>query len=282
MRITDVVLRDGLQDEPVIVSTVDKVRIFDALVDAGVREIEAVSFVSRHRVPQMADAESLLSALGRRPGTRISGIALNLRGALRARDCQLDELRLVVSASEGHSAANAGRTTEKALDEIDEAVASLPGIDLVGAVSTAFVCPYDGVLSAARLLWVVGRLFSAGLRRISLADTLGTATPDHVRRSVDAVRSAYPDVELSLHLHNTAGQALDSVDAVAGLGIVGLDSSLGGLGGCPFAPGAAGNLDTATLVRHLDSRDIPTGISLSALHDATTLLTSILSHSPAA
>lgn len=281
MRITDVVLRDGLQDEPVIVSTVDKVRIFDALVAAGVREIEAVSFVSR-RVPQMADAEAVLVALGSRPGVRVSGIALNLRGALRARECSLDELRLVVSASQGHSSANAGRTTEKALDEIDEAVSLLPDVDLVGAVATAFVCPYDGELPVSRLVRVVGRLFSAGLRRIGLADTLGTATPDQVRRSVDAVRSAYPDALLSLHLHNTAGQALATVDAVTDLGIVAFDSSLAGLGGCPFAPGAAGNVNTADLVAHLHSRDIPTGITLSALHDAESLLHSVLAHSQAA
>jgi hydroxymethylglutaryl-CoA lyase len=278
VRITDVVLRDGLQDEPVIVSTVDKVRIFDALVAAGVREIEAVSFVSR-RVPQMADAEDVLASLGSRPDVRVSGIALNLRGALRARECSLDELRLVVSASEGHSAANAGRTTEKALDEIDEAVSLLSDIDLVGAVATAFVCPCDGELPISRLLFVVGRLFSAGLRRISLADTLGTATPDQVRRSVAAVRSAYPEALLSLHLHNTAGQALATVDAVMDLGVVALDSSLAGLGGCPFAPGAAGNINTATLVTHLHNRNIPTGINLDALHDAESLLHSILSHS---
>ncbi|WP_279580260.1 beta/alpha barrel domain-containing protein [Fodinicola feengrottensis] len=208
MRITDVVLRDGLQDEPVIVSTVDKVRIAQALVAAGVREIEAASFVSAKLVPQMADAQDVLAALPERPDVRISGIALNLRGALRARDCRLDELRMVVSASEGHSAANAGRSTEKALDEIAQAVVefSASPVTLVGAVATAFVCPYDGVLPVDRLVRVVRRLYDAGLRRLSLADTLGTATPDQVRASVSAVRDAVPDAQISLHLHNTAGQ----------------------------------------------------------------------------
>jgi hydroxymethylglutaryl-CoA lyase len=276
VNITDVVLRDGLQDEPVLVSTVDKIRIAEALKAAGVREIEAASFVSPKLVPQMADAESVLAQM---PDVRVSAIALNLRGALRAKECRLDELRLVVSASAGHSAANAGRTTEKVLDEIEEAVQQYEG-DVVGAIATAFVCPYDGVLPVERLVWVATRLHAAGLDRLSLADTLGTATPEQVVRSVDAVREALPDVRLSLHLHNTAGQALSTVDAILDRGIVGLDSALGGLGGCPFAPGAAGNVATAELVAFLHSRGVDTGIDLAALADVEKLLREVLDRSP--
>ncbi|MHB1473891.1 MAG: hydroxymethylglutaryl-CoA lyase [Dermatophilaceae bacterium] len=268
VRLTDVVLRDGLQDEDVVVSTQDKRTIAAALVAAGVRELEVTSFVSATRIPQMADAEALLATLPRHPGVRICAIALNPRGAQRAVDTRLDELRLVVSAGAGHSRANAGRDTEQALEEFAATIPQLCGVTVTAAVSTAFNCPYDGPVSPSRLLSVVQRFHDLGVRHISLADTLGTASTEQVMHSLDTVRRALPDLQLGLHLHDGHGQALATVDAALRVGVRQFDSALGGLGGCPFAPGAHGNLATEALVAHLHRRDIPTGISEEALADA--------------
>lgn len=279
VRITDVVLRDGLQDEDVFVSTVDKRAIAEALVAAGIRDLEVTSFVSAKRVPQLADAEDLLAAVPRHPGVRISAIALNARGAKRAAATRLDELRLVVSAGGGHSVANAGRSTEQALDELVDTVARLPTPPVLGAVSTAFVCPYDGPVPTARLLWLVRRLAEAGVRRVNLADTLGTASPAQVLAAVTAVREELPDVELGLHLHDANGQALSTVDLARSVGVTRFDSALGGLGGCPFAPGSHGNLATEALVGHLHGTGVDTGVDEVALAEALRLLRAVLRRS---
>ncbi len=268
VRLTDVVLRDGLQDEDVIVSTQDKRRIADALVAAGVRELEVASFVSAKKVPQMADAEALLATLPHHRDVWICAIALNPRGAQRAVGTRVDELRLVVSAGAGHSRANAGRDTEQALDEFAAVIPQLSGVTVTAAVSTAFNCPYDGPVSPHRLLSVVQRFHDAGVRQVSLADTLGTATTVQVLRSLDTVRNALPDLQLGLHLHDGHGQALATVDAALRVGVRQFDSALGGLGGCPFAPGAHGNLATEALVAHLHRANIPTGITEAALTEA--------------
>ncbi len=268
VRLTDVVLRDGLQDEDVIVSTQDKRWIAEALVTAAVRELEVASFVSAKKVPQMADAEALLATLPHHRDVRICAIALNPRGAQRAVGTRVDELRLVVSAGAGHSRANAGRDTEQALDEFAAVIPQLSGVTVTAAVSTAFNCPYDGPVSPHRLLSVVHRFHDAGVRQISLADTLGTATTEQVLRSLDTVRNALPDLQLGLHLHDGHGQALATVDAALRVGVRQFDSALGGLGGCPFAPGAHGNLATEALVAHLHRANIPTGITEAALTKA--------------
>lgn len=249
-------------------STQGKGMIADALVAAGVRELEVASFVSAKKVPQMGDAEALLATLSYQPDVRICAIALNPRGAQRAVGTRVDELRLVVSAGAGHSRANAGRDTEQALDEFAAAIPQLTGVTVTAAVSTAFNCPYDGPVSAHRLLSVVQRFHDAGVRQISLADTLGTAATEQVLRSLDTVRNALPDLQLGLHLHDGHGQALATVDAALRVGVRQFDSALGGLGGCPFAPGAHGNLATEALVAHLHRRDVPTGITEAALTDA--------------
>jgi len=181
---------------------------------------------------------------------------------------RVDELRLVVSAGAGHSRANAGRDTEQALDEFAAVIPQLSGVTVTAAVSTAFNCPYDGPVSPHRLLSVVHRFHDAGVRQISLADTLGTATTEQVLRSLDTVRNALPDLQLGLHLHDGHGQALATVDAALRVGVRQFDSALGGLGGCPFAPGAHGNLATEALVAHLHRADIPTGITEAALTEA--------------
>ncbi|MFC6063042.1 hydroxymethylglutaryl-CoA lyase [Streptomyces ochraceiscleroticus] len=284
--VTDVVLRDGLQDEPVFVPVPDRVALAGALATAGIPEFEAASFVSARRVPQMAGAEELLAALPRSPEAKVAGLALSPTGARRGAAAyaagQLDVLRLVVSADPGHSVANSGRGVDQALDEIGETLAVLPpSLTVEAGVSTAFVGLDGGLLPTERLLYVVRRLHDLGARRIGLADTLGTAPTEHVVHCLSTVLETFPDLTVGLHLHNAHGQALRTVDAALGLGVVRFDSALGGLGGCPFAPGAHGNLATEELVAHLHARGLTTGIDETALAEAGSLLSTVLARATA-
>ncbi|MEU6262689.1 hydroxymethylglutaryl-CoA lyase [Saccharopolyspora shandongensis] len=266
--ITEVVLRDGLQDEPVVVPVADRLAIARALVAAGLRDIEAGSFVNPERVPQMAGAEQLFPLLPN-PGTvRYSALALNARGVTRAVAAGVEEITVVASASQGHSRANAGRGTDAAMRDVSLAVATNPSVNFAAGIATAFVCPFDGAIDPEALLGVVRRFADMGITRVGLADTLGTAAPEQVARSLHIVREALPAVKLSLHLHNAHGQALDTVDAALALGVTRFDSAAGGYGGCPFAPGAHGNIATEDLVAHLHSRGEPTGIDEGALAEA--------------
>ncbi len=266
------VLWDGLQDEDVMVGIGDKVSIARALAEAGLRELEVAAFVAAQRVPQMADSADVLAALAREAsagalaGVRICAITLNGRGVSRARDALLDELRLVVSAGAAHSKANSGRTADAALDEYAEAVgAGSTDFETTGAVSTAFNDPFDGAVDPAEVVRIVARFVDIGVSRVSLADTLGTAPTTQVMDTVGAVLAAFPELSLGLHLHDAHDHALDTVDAALGVGADQFDSSLGGLGGCPFAAGAPGNLDTLELVEHCAAQGIATGIDTSAL-----------------
>lgn len=266
MVVRDVVLRDGLQDEPVLVPVAGRVRIGEALAAAGLRAIEAVSFVNPDRVPQMAGAEGLVTALRERLDTdsvRLSGLALNPAGVVRAAASGIDEIQLVVSATDGHSRANAGRLTREVLARF----ATLTDIDMskTAAVATAFVCPFDGPVPPDRLVEVVAGCVELGVVRVALADTLGTASTEHVRSSVAAVLAAFPDLELALHLHDGRGQAVATVNAAIEQGIRHFDAAVGGYGGCPFAPGAHGNLATERLVDHLHAAGLTTGIDTGLL-----------------
>lgn len=272
IEITEVVLRDGLQDEPVVVSTGDKVQIAEAVMAAGVRSLEVASFVNPKKLPQMADAESFLAALPRPAGVTYSVLSLNPRGVDRAALTAPDIINVVASASNAHSEANAGRTTQQALDGIRESVAAHPGLNIIGSVSTAFTCPFEGLISAQRVVDIVGSLHGIGLRQVGLADTLGNADPEHVARTVMAVQRAFPDMELALHLHDGLHQALQTVNLALELGITRFDSALGGYGGCPYAPGAHGNIATEELVSHLHDRGHTTGIDLDALASARAVL----------
>ncbi|MBC3191864.1 hydroxymethylglutaryl-CoA lyase [Pseudonocardia sp. C8] len=270
--INEVVLRDGLQDEPVVVSVADRVRIAESLLAAGLRHLEVASFVNPARVPQMAGAAELVAALPDRPDARFSAIALNRRGVERAAAAGVRDIVLVASASEGHSRANAGRDVVSALAEMAAVAAGYPGIRFAGAVSTAFVCPFDGEMPPGRIVEVASAFDAIGLSRLALADTLGIAEPGQVARTVAAVREALPDTPLALHLHDAHGRALETVDAAIDLGVARFDSAAGGYGGCPFAPGAHGNLATETLVAHLEKRGVGTGVDLGRLRRATDLV----------
>lgn len=272
VEVTDVYLRDGLQDEHVLVSAKEKLRIARALEDAGIRRIEAGSFVNPAKVPQMANTADVFA---RRPAEAVTwtALALNGRGVDRAVEAGAVEISVVASASTAHSSANAGRSTEAALADIAAAVDRhrQSPVTFVAGISTAFVCPFEGDVPAARVIELVRAFRDLGIGLVGLADTLGTAAPELVVGVVDEVRDAVPDVEYSLHLHNAHGRAFDTVAAALDRGITRFDAALGGFGGCPFAPGAAGNLDTLDLVTHLARLGHDTGIDLGLLSAATDL-----------
>lgn len=280
VEITDVFLRDGLQDEPVLVSTEDKLRIAEALRAAGIPRMEVASFVNPARVPQMADADEVVAGLERALGTRYTALALNGRGIARAAQAGLDEIQVVASTSQSHSSANAGTGINEALAALAATVAGYPDARFFAGISTAFTCPYEGAIEPVHLLNIVRSFKAMGIGDIGLADTLGTTDPKRLMDSVKYVQDAEPELDLSLHLHNAHGKALQTVDLALGAGISRFDAALGGFGGCPFAPGAAGNLSTGELVAHLHSAGHETGIDEAALAEATDLAQRIVASSP--
>lgn len=259
IEITDVFLRDGLQDEAVIVATATKLEIANDLIAAGIPRMEVASLVNPKRVPQMADAADVLAGL--RPGAaEYTALALNGKGVDRAVDAGATHVQIVASASQAHSSANAGQSTEDALASLAEAVARHPEVSFFAGISTAFVCPFEGDIDATRVANLVGAFADMGVSHVGLADTLGTATTEKVRSTVETVRAAHPYTPLSLHLHNAEGQALDTVVAMAKAGITRFDAAIAGFGGCPFAPGAHGNIATEEIVRVLHENGFTTGI----------------------
>lgn len=260
IEITDVFLRDGLQDEEVFVPTERKLAVADRLIGAGLRRIEATSFVNPARVPQTADAAELLAALPRREEVSYTVLALNGRGIERAVAAGAEEVSVVASASQAHSSANAGRSTEEALRSLAEQVARFPGTRFSAGISTAFTCPFEGDIPVDRLLGIAAAFLDLGIRSLGLADTLGTTPTTHVLAAVEAVTERFPDIELSLHLHNAHGQAIGTALAAVELGVRRFDAALAGFGGCPFAPGAHGNVATEALVRAFHEAGYETGI----------------------
>jgi hydroxymethylglutaryl-CoA lyase len=281
VEITDVFLRDGLQDIDVVVPTAGKLETAARLIAAGVRRLEVASFVNPKKVPQMADAEAIFAGLPVRKDVAYTSLALNGRGIQRAVDAGAEHISVVTSASQAHSNANAGQSIEEALAGLGGEVARFPGTDFFAGISTAFTCPFEGEISPEYLLRVVRAFKDMGITTIGLADTLGTTTTEQVISAVGYVLDAEPDLTYSLHLHNAHGQALATVSAAVDLGITRFDSALGGYGGCPFAPGAAGNLATEELVRHLHATGHDTGINEARLADAVAYARESVTRAPA-
>lgn len=281
VQITDVFLRDGLQDENVLVSTSDKLAIAESLVTAGLTRLEVASFVNPKRVPQMGDAAQVLSGLPVSESIAYTSLALNGRGIQRAVDAGATNIAIVTSASQAHSKANAGQSVEGALESLATEVSRFPGINFVAGISTAFTCPFEGEIDPAYLLHVVRGFKDMGVTDVGLADTLGTSPTEQVIASLTYVRDAEPDLKYHLHLHNAHGQALATVSAAVEAEITNFDSALGGYGGCPFAPGAHGNIATEELVRHLHASGYETGIDERLLGDAVRLAREVVTRSPA-
>lgn len=261
--------RDGLQNE-VVVPTQGKVHLIDSLAQTGLRRIEAVSFVRPDAIPQMADATEVWTGITRRSGIQYSVLVLNIRGAERAIEAGADLVQFALSASETHNLKNAGRSVEQSVSELSEVVeiARSASIPVHATVSTAWGCPYEGAIAEGRVESVVGRVATTGVSGISLGDTTGMATPVRVAKLVTALLCDLDArVELNAHFHDTRGCGLANVIAALDAGCTSFDSSIGGLGGCPYAPGATGNICTEDLVHMLEDMGVSTGVSIESLLD---------------
>ena len=270
--------RDGLQLEAPI-PTDAKIALLQALSAAGLPRIEATSFVSPRAVPALADAEQVGAALAGIPGPRWSALVASPRGAARAVAAGLREVAHVVSASDGHSLANAARTTQVAVADVAESARTLHEVGGVCEVivAVAWDCPFDGATDPSRTAEVCARAVELGADQLCLGDTIGTASPGRVWTLVDAVRAAVgTDVPLGIHLHDTRGMGAANALAAVQAGVTMLDASVGGLGGCPFAPGASGNLATEELVYLLEDAGVQTGVDLDLLLEAGRLASRLL------
>lgn len=267
--VTEVGPRDGLQNEDRFLETPQKVELIERLAATGLRRIEAASFVSPKAIPQMRDASELMKALPRRGGVTYVALVPNEVGARNAIAAGVDELATVVSASETHNQRNVNRTVEQSLAQI-EVVAQLAaeaGIPWAGYIATAFACPYEGAVPAGQVVRIGKRLRELGAYTVALGDTIGAGNPRQVSALVRALQDTLPDTPLRMHFHDTRGTALANVLAALEEGVDSFDASVGGLGGCPYAPGAAGNVATEDLAYMLHEMGIETGVDLEALID---------------
>jgi hydroxymethylglutaryl-CoA lyase len=258
--------RDGLQNEAPV-PTDAKVELIDALSGTGVRRIEAVSFVHPKAIPQMADADEVWSRIHRSPDVRYSALVPNSRGAARALAAGFREIEVVVSASDTHNRKNVNRSTDESLDDIAELIGTIhqAGASVEVIVATSFGCPYEGDVDPARVARIVDRAVADGADRVAFGDTTGMGTPRRVVEVVAPVRDAHPDLPLLLHFHNTRGTGLANILAALELGVTEFDASVGGLGGCPYAPGATGNVATEEVVHMLHDMGVDTGVDLAAM-----------------
>ena len=265
--VTEVGTRDGFQSEARFIPTEAKADLINRMIAAGVRSVEATSFVSPRAVPQMADAAEVMARIERRPGVRLTALVPNARGAERAAAAKVDMMASFVSASETHCQANLNKSIDAALADFVEfaPIAQRFGIALRGAVACAFGCPFEGEVKLANVLKIIETYVRHGARHITLGDTTGMATPPVVTRTVEAIRERFPETVVALHFHNTRGIGLANVMNGLALGVREYESSFAGLGGCPFAPGATGNICTEDLVYLLHECGWDTGIDLDAL-----------------
>ena len=272
---TDVILyevapRDGLQNEARPIPASDKIRLIDLLSEAGFRYIEAASFVSARWVPQMADAAAVLGGIRRAPGVTYAALTPNLRGYDDAKAARAGEVAVFAAASEGFSRKNINCSVAESLDRfrpVAEAAAA-DGMPLRGYVSCVTDCPFDGPVAPGAVAEVTAALLAMGCREVSLGDTLGAATPETTAAMLDAVLAVAPPERLAGHFHDTRGRALDNIAVSLDKGLRVFDASAGGLGGCPYAPGAAGNVDTRKVAAMMAERGLATGIDPDRLETA--------------
>ncbi|KXS37963.1 MAG: hydroxymethylglutaryl-CoA lyase [Halomonadaceae bacterium T82-2] len=278
VNVTEVGLRDGLQNEAKHLSTEDKVALVRALVAAGVREFELTSFVSPRAVPALADAAELVAALDDVRGVHWSALVPNVRGAERALSAGVDSVVLFVSASQTHNAKNVNRDIAASLAGFADVARLLDGsgVELRGAIATAFGCPFEGNVDVAAVGDIARAFADLGARHVSLGDTTGMATPPLVTERIRHLREVAPSLSPTLHFHNTRGIGLANVMQGLSLGVSRYESSIGGLGGCPFAPGATGNIASEDLVYLLTEMGIDTGIDLPTLIEASGLASRLM------
>ena len=272
--------RDGLQNESVNVATADKIEFVNRLSAAGLPVIEVSAFVSPKWVPQMADAAEVFAGIVRRPGTRYTALVPNLAGLERALAARVDEVAVFASSTETFSQKNINRSIGESLAIYREVCdrARAAGLRVRGYLSTAFGCPFEGDVAPDRVADVAARLADLGVYEVAVSDTIGVAHPGLVARVLDAVLTRLPVDRLALHFHDTRGTALANVHAALAYGVKTFDASAGGLGGCPYAPGAAGNLATDDLVYMLNGMGLETGVSLEAVSQASAFIAARVNH----
>jgi hydroxymethylglutaryl-CoA lyase len=272
--------RDGLQNEETILSTADKLHLIDALAQTGLNQIEAGAFVRPQNVPQMADTAAVFAGLQRRPGVRYSAIAPNVVGARHAVAAGVDAVQVFLSASESHNQSNVNMSVAQSLAQVADmaAIVHAAGRPFDAVLSVAFGCPFEGDVPIARILDLSARLLDLGAEQLTFGDTTGMGHPLLVQQVVLAFRERFPRQALRLHLHSARGAGLANIFAALQVGISEFDSSIGGIGGCPFAPGAPGNLCTEDLTHMLHEMGVATGLDLPGLIDAARMLERLLGH----
>lgn len=283
--INDVGVRDGFQIEKHFIPTETKIALIDQLTSTGLAKVEATSFVHPTFVPNMADAETVLKEITRRQGVMITAITPNIKGMTRAVACHtsggmIDEMNLFMSASETHNRANVKRSTDESLADFAVMIpmAKAAGIKLNGCISTSFGCPFEGHVDEARVMMFAEKYLRLGFDGVTFADTTGMANPRQVERMMFDAKKRFPDADITLHFHNTRGMGLANVVAGINAGITSYDASIAGLGGCPFAPGATGNICTEDLVNMLDDMGHHTGVNLDALLNIAVKIPAIVGH----
>jgi hydroxymethylglutaryl-CoA lyase len=275
----EVVTRDGFQIEPAFVPTDHKVALIDALSDCGFAKIEVTSFTSAKAIPMLRDAEEVMGRIRRVPGVEYTVLVPNVRGAERALESRADELNLVMSTSETHNLANLRMSRERSADGLRAVIAMAQGrVPVNVSLSTCFGCPMEGEVPQDEVIRWADRFAELGVRGLTICDTTGMAHPAQVERMTRALRDRFGGLQLTLHFHNTRGMGLANVLASVQQGIDRFDGSLGGLGGCPYAPGASGNISSEDAIHMLQAMGYDTGIDLTRLLDAARRLPQIVGH----
>lgn len=274
VKVVEVGPRDGFQNVPAFISTTNKIAIIEGLIASGITSIELTSFVSPKAIPQLADAREVCQTILDRHGDKIEASVLvpNLKGAQLAQAAGIEEVVWVISVSETHNKANVNRTHDQSLADLAKMREAMPKLKVRVDLATAFACPFAGWVEPEAVAALAGKIIDLGIDKLVLCDTIGVATPDRVYRLATFMQNSFPDIDFSLHLHDTRGMGL--VNTLAGLlaGITVFETSIGGLGGCPFAPGAAGNTSTEDLVNMLQGMHINTGIDLDKLLEVVNLV----------
>jgi isopropylmalate/homocitrate/citramalate synthase len=278
VKITEVGPRDGLQNEKALIATPTKLDFIHKLADAGLKFIEVTSFVHPKAIPQLADALDVVRGLQPRAGVHYSALVPNLKGLERALESGIREIAVFTAASETFTKNNINMTIQESFAAfkpvVDQALAE--GLWVRGYISTAFYCPFEGKIKKESVLEICQRLLDLGVHELSIGDTIGQAVPDDINHTMTALLKALPLEKIAMHFHDTNGLAIENVQASLELGLSSFDSSAGGLGGCPYAPGASGNLSTDALVRYLHANGIQTGIDETRLAEASASILKVL------
>jgi hydroxymethylglutaryl-CoA lyase len=278
--IQEVAPRDGFQNESRFVDTEDKVRFIDALSACGYAKIEATSFTSPKAIPALRDAEIVMHEITRQPGVVYTALVPNARGAERALSCKVDEINLVMSVSETHNRANLRMSRDQSFAQLADVIEAVRGshVAINVSLSTVFGCPMEGDIDSYEVFELMDRFAQRGVNGITLCDTTGMAYPSQVGAIARRAKELFKPLELTLHFHNTRGMALANTLAALDAGIDRFDASLGGIGGCPYAPGASGNVSTEELVHMLELDGYDTGVDLARILDASATLPALIGH----